>query len=217
MGGMSAALFKGRWEWQRPLVLALLAMPPLAASQGCSVEVSNTETVTRSHSPAPIRAAQPRALLSHAPLPEGEADDETDEQAWQSIRATLERPGDLRDGVLTFAVPRADLDVTIRGNEVPVGAGLASEFRFYRCTCGMINVLGQFVVADYEANDVLDALRDGHVEIASVGPFLLHERPRLMLIRFVGENKRGGALAKTLRAALSWTGEERMAPQNLTH
>jgi len=115
--------------------------------------------------------------------------------------------------VLTFTFPRADLDITLQGNDIPVAAGLASEFRFYRCPCGLLNVIGQFVVADYEANDVVDALRAGHVEVASVGPFMLHERPRLLLVRFQGENKHGGVLAQTLRTALSWTGEERMAPQ----
>ena len=206
------------------LWIAFLTIPPLAASQGCSVNVTNTEdTPVRTQvSDRSARVSHVRAMSNEAPTPkpapapEGDpADDETDEQAWASIRAALEKPGDLRDGVLTFTVPRGDLEITIRGNDVPVEAGLFSEFRFYRCPCGMINVIGQFVVADYEANDVLDALREGHIEIASVGPFLIHERPRLTLVRFVGENKRGGALARTLRSALAWTGEERMAPQKM--
>jgi hypothetical protein len=188
-----------------------------AACTGCSVSVMNTDGAEGRREPAPARPEQhhrpaaQRGAPATAPADEGE--DETDEQAWNSIRAALGRPGDLRDGVLTFTFPRADLDITLQGNDIPVAAGLASEFRFYRCPCGLLNVIGQFVVADYEANDVLDALRAGHVEVALVGPFMLHERPRLLLIRFQGENKHGGALAKTLRTALSWTGEERMAPQ----
>jgi hypothetical protein len=160
--------------------------------------------------------SQPGLLSIRAPAPEDEQD-ETDEQAWQSIRAALGREGTFRDNVLSFTFPRDDLEVTIQGNDTPVAAGIASDFRFYRCPCGLLNVLGQFVVADYEANDVIDALREGRVEVASVGPMLLHERPRLLLVRFQGENKHGGALAKTLRTALSWTGKERMAPQKLDH
>ena len=175
---------------------------------GCA---SRTPSFGTAHAvPAP-------AMSIRAPQADEDADNETDEQAWQSIRTALGRPGDMRDGVLSFMFPRDDLDVTIQGNDTPVAAGIASEFRFYRCPCGMINVIGQFVVADYEANDVVDALREGRVEIASVGPLLLHERPRLMLIRFQGENHHGGKLARTLRAALSWTGKERMAPQKLDH
>jgi hypothetical protein len=178
--------------------------------------VRNNETAPHAtYRSAPRAATRAPALSTRAPAVDEEAEDETDEQAWQSIRTALERPGDLRDGILTFTVPRDDLEITVQGNDVPVGAGLASEFRFYRCPCGLINVIGQFVVADYEANDVLDAVRDGHIEIASVGPFLIHERPRLLLIRFFGEHKRGGHLAKSLRTALSWTGKERMAPQKI--
>jgi hypothetical protein len=201
----------------RRTALLLLMLAAFAACTGCSVSVMNTDGAEGRREPAPVRAEQihrpvaQRTAPATAPADEGE--DETDEQAWNSIRAALERSGDLRDGVLTFTFPRSDLDITLQGNDIPVAAGLASEFRFYRCPCGLLNVIGQFLVADYEANDVLDALRAGHVEVASVSPFLLHERPRLLLIRFQGENKRGGALAKTLRTALSWTGEERMAPQ----
>jgi hypothetical protein len=195
----------------------ILAAAALATSQGCFVSVSNSETAPRSnprHEGPPASAPAP-ALSTRAPQDDDGEDHETDEQAWAAIRAALERPAEPRDGILTFTVPRDDLEITVMGNDVPVGAGLASEFRFYRCPCGLINVIGQFVVADYEANDVIDALREGHIEVASVGPFLLHERPRLLLIRFFGENKRGGHLAKTLRTALSWTGPERMAPQKL--
>jgi uncharacterized protein DUF1259 len=177
-------------------------------ASGCSARTSSFGT---SH------AVPATVLTVRAPQPDEDADDETDEQAWQSIRTALGKPGRFDDGVLSFTFPRDDLEVTIQGNDTPVGAGIASDFRFYRCPCGMINVIGQFVVADYEANDVLDALREGRVEIASVGPLLLHERPRLMLIRFQGENHHGGKLAKTLRTALSWTGKERMAPQKLDH
>jgi len=150
----------------------------------------------------------------------GEADEpaeDTDTAAWKAVSVALGKTGEWKGGVYSVVFLRDDLDVTIEGNGVPAGAGLSSEFRLYRCPCGRINVVGQFVVADYEANDVIDALREGRVEVASVGPLLLHEKPRLLLVRFFGENRSGGALAKTLRAALAWTGKERMAPQKAEH
>lgn len=194
-----------------------ILLTPLALVPGCAVHVTDT------WKPLPVApenrprhdAARPTAMPSAPTTSDEDFNDETDEQAWQAIRAALEKPGDLHDGILTFVFPRDDLEVTVLDNDTPVGAGIESDFRFYRCPCGKINVIGQFVVADYEANDVLDALRQGHAEIASVGPLLLHERPRLLLIRFQGENKRGGPLAKTVRAALTWTGKERMPPQKL--
>jgi hypothetical protein len=200
---------------RRHLCLLLLSVPFIAALQGCSVSVSSTESAARS-APQPAARAPGPSTRSQAPADNSD-EDETDEQAWRSIRAALGREGVFRDNVLSFTFPRDDLDVTIQGNDAPAAAGVASDFRFYRCPCGLLNVIGQFVVADYEANDVIDALREGHVEIASVGPMLLHERPRLLLVRFQGENKRGGTLAKALRSALSWTGRERMAPQRLDH
>ena len=193
---------------QKAWCALVLLVPPLAASLGCSVSVTNSETVTRTSVPAPV-------LSTRAPGADEQPEEETDEEAWQNIRAALGKPGTLDDGVLTLVFPRDDLQVTVQGNDVPVGAGLWSEFRFWRCPCGLINVAGQFVLADYESNDVIDALREGHIEIVSVGPFLVHERPRLTMVRFLGENKSGGALAKTLRETLTWTGKERMAPQKL--
>ena len=75
-----------------------------------------------------------------------------------------------------------------------------------------MSVVGQFCVAEYEANDVMDALRStAGLKIVSVAPMLLEETPRILSLRFQGE---GGAqqLAATLREALDWTGEARMAP-----
>ena len=92
----------------------------------------------------------------------------TDTEAWKVISAELAKKGELKDGVYRVVVPRLDLEVTVEGNVVPASAGIESEFRFYRCPCGRINVVGQFVVADYEANDVIDSLRQGKIEVASV-------------------------------------------------
>jgi hypothetical protein len=194
---------------------AALAAVVAVACVSCSVRVSNDEApgadpVSTSSTLRPARSSRNPASAESV-----EAEEETDEQAWKAISEELGKPGELKENVYRFVFPRDDLDVTVEGNEVPAAAGIASEFRFYRCPCGRINVLGQFVVADYEANDVVDALREGQVEVASLGPLLLHERPRLMLVRFFGENKSGRALATTLRSALSWTGKERMAPQKV--
>jgi hypothetical protein len=65
---------------------------------------------------------------------------------------------------------------------------------------------------DHELNDVIDALRAARIEVASVAPMLLHTRQAPMLVRFQGEGD-AGELAKAVRAALKWTGKERMAPE----
>src|SRR5205823_8932995 len=81
-----------------------------------------------------------------------------DTETWRAISTIFGREGVLKDGVYTLAVPRDDLKVDIEGMPVPAGAGLASEFHFYRCPCGKMIAIGQFCLIDYEANDVIDAL-----------------------------------------------------------
>ena len=163
----------------------------------------------------PAAAATVPTPGEHEQDAEGEEDDEpTIQDMAKQIAAALGKQGELKDEVYTVTFPRTDLDVSIEGMEVPAAAGVASEFRFYRCPCGKAVLIGQFVVADYEANDVVDSLLKGRLAVASVGPLLLYERPRLMLIRFQGEGK-GEKMAKVVREALTWTGEERMAPVKL--
>ena len=80
---------------------------------------------------------------------------------WQTVARVIGRDGAARGDVYVVTIPRADLDVSVEGMSVPTEAGIESEFRFFRCTCGKMRVFGQFVVADYEANDVVDALARG--------------------------------------------------------
>ena len=133
---------------------------------------------------------------------------------WAEVSAILGKPGTLKGDVYTITVPRDDLHVAIEGMDVPTGAGLESVFWFYRCTCGKTSVVGQFVTADYEANDVIDALRAGRMKVAALSPMLMYEKPHLLLVRFQAEGE-PASLAKTLREALRWTGKERMAPQKI--
>src|SRR5205823_5149339 len=107
---------------------------------------------------------------------------------------------------------RDDLEVKIDGMSVPTGAGIASTFHFYLCSCGKMSVLGEFILADYEANDVIDALRPGAlIRITAVSPIAIGDRPHLLSVRFHGEGE-APALAKLIREAMGWTGEARMKP-----
>jgi hypothetical protein len=72
-------------------------------------------------------------------------------------------------------------------------------------------VIGQFVIADYEANDVAFALEKEDLNVSSVGPFLLYEKPRLLAIRFQAEGQ-PRRLAEVLRDALNRTGKNRLPP-----
>lgn len=131
---------------------------------------------------------------------------------WKSIPQILGVEGEMGPQVYTVTIERDDLDVQNPNGFIPPAAGLSHQFHFFRCPCGKMNVVGQFCVAEYEANDVMDALRaTAGFKIVSVAPMLLEETPRIVSLRFQGE---GGAaqLAETLKSALEWTGEARMAP-----
>lgn len=124
-------------------------------------------------------------------------------------QALSAKPGEIKGKVFTLTLPRTDLDVnTLEMGDVPVEAGLATTLHLFRCGCGKYYVIGEFCVTDYESNDVIDALRAGQFEIASVAPMLLQEKPRLLLIRFQGDDNIEGVI-KTLKEAFRWIGENR--------
>ncbi len=129
---------------------------------------------------------------------------------WDAIAKELGIDGELKDDVYTITLLRKDLEIRDDDGDIPPGV-LKTEFQFYRCDCGKMNVVGQFCLVEYESNDVIDALRGGMMKVASVAPMFQGEHPRMLIVRFQGG---GGSqqLAKTLKAALAWTGEARMAP-----
>jgi hypothetical protein len=141
------------------------------------------------------------------------ADDAPTATDWHALDKLVGTTGVLKDDVYTFTVPRTDLDVAVDGMAVPAAAGIASELRFFRCSCGKTRVVGQLCVADYELNDVLDAVHAGGlIQVASVGPMFLADKPRVMMIRFQGEGE-ATALARLLKAGLDWTGDARLTAQ----
>lgn len=163
---------------------------------------------------AASRKALPHPTTRQTSFAEDEQLDDSEAALFRRLDETFGRKGDVQGGVYRLVTPRTDLLVTMDGMDVPPGAFVESDFRFWRCPCGKLLVNGQFVVADYEANDVINELQLGHLEIVGVGPLLLHENPRLMLIRFQGEGRAKG-LAEALKSALSYTGEARSAQRQI--
>jgi hypothetical protein len=102
-------------------------------------------------------------------------------------------------------VPRTDIDLESEMGQVPITAGIASKFYFFRCPCGKIKTLGELVICDYESDDVIDALRAGKFTVVSISPLLQSTRPTIVSVRFQAEGD-GDDLVKTLREALDQTG-----------
>ena len=107
-------------------------------------------------------------------------------------------------------VPRNDIDLESEMGQIPVSAGIESRFYFFRCSCGKVKLLGDFLACDYEADDVLDVLRAGKFTVVSMSPILQNTRPALVSIRFQAEGD-GEELVQTLRAALDKVGQNHAA------
>jgi hypothetical protein len=126
-----------------------------------------------------------------------------------AIDTALGVKGSTKDGVYVVEVPRNDLHLTIDGADVPIAAGIASHFYFYTCPCGKTRVIGEFVICDYESDDVVDALHEGWlISIDAISPMLNDEKPRLRIVRFHGEGS-ADAVAQHIRNALDRTGDAR--------
>jgi hypothetical protein len=98
-------------------------------------------------------------------------------------------------------VPRSDIDLESEMGQIPTSAGIESRFYFFRCPCGKVKVLGDFLARDYEADEVIDALRAGKFTVVSMSPILQNTRPIMISIRFQAEGE-GDDLVQTLRHAL---------------
>jgi hypothetical protein len=166
--------------------------------------------------PTPAPTAAPRPETATTATPSTPADPEQkklDPAHMKSLaQAVGAKPGVVNGKVCTITVPREDLDVVnLDMGDIPVEAGLATTLHVFRCGCGKYYVIADFIVTDYESNDVIDGLRSGQFQIASVSPILLQERPRLLSIRCQGEGQIED-VTKTLKETFRWIGENRTRP-----
>jgi hypothetical protein len=137
----------------------------------------------------------------------------TTAQAWAALDQAFGARGSLRGEVYTLQFVRDDLSVTVDKMPVPPAAGIESIFHFYRCTCGKLNVTGQFVVTENASADVQGVLSAAaNLRIVSIGPLLLDETPRLLVIRFQGEGH-AEDLVPTLKNALTESTRQRAVPE----
>lgn len=124
---------------------------------------------------------------------------------WAVVEQKLAK-GVQKEDVYSVTIPRDDFGLNhLDLGPVPAAAGIESSFHFFLCPCGKTSVIGHFVLQEHEINDVIDELRSAHIKVASVAPMMLNAQPRLSVLRFHGEGD-AEKLAKTLKAALEWTG-----------
>jgi hypothetical protein len=123
---------------------------------------------------------------------------------WKILTAPLHGTQIVSDDSFAVIVPRDDIDLESEMGQIPTTAGIESRFYFWRCRCGKVKVMGDFLACDYESDDVVDALRAGKFTIDSIAPILQNTRPNLVSIRFQSEGE-GPDLVATLKAAIDKT------------
>ncbi|MGD0461397.1 MAG: DUF1259 domain-containing protein [Tepidisphaeraceae bacterium] len=124
---------------------------------------------------------------------------------WRQLTQSLHGRQIPSDESFAVIVPRSDIDLESEMGQIPISAGIASKFYFFRCPCGKVKIVGEFVVCDYETGDVLDAIRGGQFDVVSIAPIVQNTRPSIVSIRFQAEGD-GEDLVKALRDALGHTG-----------
>src|SRR5687768_12936860 len=126
-----------------------------------TVERQST-TQKKTLTPALSRSTGRATESEHVSAADAAEEDDSEANLFPRLDEAFGRSGDVKDGVYRLVTPRPDLLVTMEEMDVPTAAFIESDFRFWLCPCGKALVNGQFVVADYEANDVVDELQENH-------------------------------------------------------
>jgi hypothetical protein len=123
---------------------------------------------------------------------------------WNDVAAALGMSCSVQPGeVYKVSFPRSDLDVTVGDLHLRPALALGSWAAFMKTAHGTM-AMGDLVLAESEANDVISALQAGGIEQTAVHNHLLNESPHIVYIHFSGHGD-AVALAQTLRAALAKT------------
>jgi hypothetical protein len=124
--------------------------------------------------------------------------------AWKAVDDAMGRTGqDQPDGTHRFAMPRADLKVTLEGVELKPAFALGSWAAF-RNMGNHTEVMGDLVLLDAEVRPVMEKLTDAGFEITALHNHVLNESPAVMYMHIHGMGE-GPRLASSLRQALALT------------
>ncbi len=104
-------------------------------------------------------------------------------------------------GVYQYGIPRAE-PVKDGGMVVPPAMGSANAINFQPTGGGKAAITGDFVLIGKEVAPVMQALRDGGIEVTALHNHMLGDEPRLFFMHFWA-NDDAGKLAQGLKAALS--------------
>ena len=111
--------------------------------------------------------------------------------------------GTATGGVYQFGIPRRE-PATEGGMTVSPAMGGANGINFQPTGKGRAAITGDFLVTDNEVNPLIQALRQGDIEVTAIHSHMLDEQPRMFFIHFWA-NDDALKLARGVRAALDKT------------
>ncbi|WP_246633692.1 DUF1259 domain-containing protein [Pseudonocardia nigra] len=117
-----------------------------------------------------------------------------------AIDAALGTAGSAEGGIYKFSFARAET-VSMHGRVLPPAMGVTTAINFQPTGGGNAAINGDFVMTADEVQGVIQALREGGIEIVELHNHTLAEQPRLFYMHFWA-NDDGAALAQTLARAV---------------
>jgi Domain of Unknown Function (DUF1259) len=136
---------------------------------------------------------------SPAPLAQPPIDLDTD-----GIDKAIGRKGTADGGIYKFTIARAETITDSDGHILPPGFGITTGINFQPLGGKRAAINGDFVMTATEIQNVIQALRKGHIDIVELHNHSLNEQPRLFYMHFWATDD-GLTLAKALRPALDAT------------
>ena len=121
-------------------------------------------------------------------------------QAFGQVGQILGQEGTATGRVLQYHFPRRD-PVRVGNMELPPSMGTCVCFAFQRAGASELAATGELVVIQEELMPVIQALRQGDIEVAAIHNYTLGETPPLKYVHFWGKGS-PEKLATALRAAL---------------
>jgi hypothetical protein len=127
-----------------------------------------------------------------------------------AIEQALGHQGKNNNGILQFAIPRAE-KITAGGMEVPPSMGVATAINFQPLGAGRAAITGDFVLISSEVNPVIAALNAGGIQVTAIHSHMLDDQPHLFFMHFWATDD-AAKLARDLKAALDKTNFGAQAP-----
>jgi hypothetical protein len=99
------------------------------------------------------------------------------------VEREVKQNGTLKGGVLSFGIPRAQT-ISMNGMSVAPSKGVGESINFQEAGPDKLATRGDFVLIAKEANPVISALAQHHIEVTTLHSHMLDEEPRPFFMHF---------------------------------